>query len=131
MVAECGVVSESLSRPLSLQVLFQVDPLFDWWKIIGRELGLTNVEIQYIEENYRANNERMIRMLEKVMEKTAVGVTYRKLIEVLLNLREYERAVEVCKAITAAISSKCCNQKPISRVFKVNFHSSKTYINHW
>ena len=125
MVAECGVVSESLSRPLSLQVLFQVDPLFDWWKIIGRELGLTNVEIQYIEENYRANNERMIRMLEKVMVKTAVGVTYRKLIEVLLNLREYELAVEVCKAIMAAISSKCCNQKPISRVFKVNFHSSK------
>ena len=72
--------------------------LCDPWELVGRHLGLSQIQINVIKEDYPSTEMRRIKVLDE-WKKSVLSCTYKKLVEAFLRCNMTEQALNVCKEL--------------------------------
>lgn len=89
---------------LDVEVIYEhlvnISRIIDDYVTLGIQLGLTEIELQDIQCNYRSQELRRSAMLRKWKQKYAWKATYHKLIKALLQSGRADLARIVCELLT-------------------------------
>ena len=99
IAAQAGLRVEDLSGEISSRRLLGLLEFCVHWKLIGKQLGLTDGEIAAVDGDNRTEVEKRLGMLEKWKGKFAFKATRRQLVEAILACEQAQQAVNACKVI--------------------------------
>ena len=77
------------------------------WRTTAPHLGLTDTEIEDIEDEDRKNEVRRLKALQRWKRKYCFKATYRKLMEVFLHIGRADLAEEVCSILRSCRYAGC------------------------
>ena len=69
------------------------------WKLVGKHLELTDIEVEEIDSEYHTEDEKRIKILSKWHKKHS-HPTYRDVVVAILACEEERTAIEACKVIS-------------------------------
>ena len=95
---ECRIPVTLLDQECSVEHLKKISHFLDWRRV-APFLGLSEMDIQEIESDKKTDSEKRLQALEKWKRMYAFKATYRKLVEILLEVKDANSAQKVCKLL--------------------------------
>ena len=103
LVEVVGISEANLDERCADEHLDSISRFLDW-RTTAPHLGLTETEIEDIEDGDRKNERKRLKTLQRWKRKFCFKATYRKLIEVFLCIGRADHAEEVCIILHSAFS---------------------------
>ena len=99
LLSHCKLEEADLDREVLSADYNKISRYLCKWKLLVPELGLTEAELEAIEENHSKEEARRVSLLKEWKAKFAWKATYRVLIEALLGIQRAEDATGICQLL--------------------------------
>ena len=99
-----------LRQQVSNEHIKEISTILESWKLVASHLGLSQGEIEAIDNDGKNEEQKRLLMLQKWKQALFFKATYQKLLEALLAVRRADLGGKVCKMMAA--SSHHSIQKP-------------------
>ena len=108
LMKEVGVCPEKLNESISDDHLRAIAILLTSWRKFATYLGLSENDLDDVEQEGRDEQDRRLKALQKWKGKFGFEATYRKLVEVLLSLAMADVAQNVCRLLKGTVLYFLC-----------------------
>ena len=98
LVVEAGIHLRDLDMECLDEHLLSFANMCDPYELVGRHLGLSQVQISDIKKDYDSEEMKRIKVLEK-WKQCVLMCTYKKLVEAFLRCNMTQQALNVCKEL--------------------------------
>jgi len=105
LVKVVGISKTYLDKRCTDEHLSSIARFLDW-RTIAPYLGLTETEIEDIEDEDRKNEVRRLKTLQLWKRKCCFKATYKKLVEVFLHIGRADLAKKLCTILRSAFSGR-------------------------
>ena len=99
VLCHCQLEEACLKREVCRDDYYDISKHLSEWKLLAPKLGLTDAEVEAINEENKKEEAKMVAFLRKWKQKFAWKATYRALIEALLGLQRAADATGVCQLL--------------------------------
>ena len=99
LIRHCGIQASSLDKEVTSTCYHEISRYLSEWKLIAPKVGLTDDEVESIDEDNTKTEMKRISFLKAWKQKFAMKATYRALIESLLGIKRVEDARGVCQVL--------------------------------
>ena len=106
LVKVVGISKADIDKRCADEHLNSISRFLDW-RTTAPHLGLTDTEIEDIEDEDRKNEVRRLKALQRWKRKYCFKATYRKLMEVFLHIGRADLAEEVCSILRSCRYAGC------------------------
>jgi len=99
LLKEVGVSSSQLDKACTSEHLQDIALFLESWRIVAPQLGLSKVQVEEVESDSRAENEKRLKILESWKAKFAFKAKYTILVTALLKIGRADQAEQVCRLL--------------------------------
>jgi len=99
LLKEVGVSSSQLDEACTSEHLQDIALFLESWRIVAPQLGLSKVQVEEVESDSRAENEKRLKILESWKAKFAFKAKYTILVTALLKIGRADQAEQVCRLL--------------------------------
>ena len=89
----------ALDKEISSDHVREISTFLESWKLVAPHLGLSDGEIEAIENDRNTEEEKRLLMLQKWKQALVFKATYQKLIKALLSIKRADLASSVCQMV--------------------------------
>ena len=89
----------ALDKEISSDHVREISAFLESWKLVAPHLGLSDGEIEAIENDRNTEEEKRLLMLQKWKQALVFKATYQKLIKALLSIKRADLASSVCQMV--------------------------------
>ena len=107
LVKEARISSILLDQKCSDEHLNDISLFLDWRRI-APHLGLSEAEIQEIDDDQKTLADKRLKTLQKWKSMCSYKATYKHLVEVLLKVRNADHAGKVCRMLQSPEQGRVC-----------------------